>query len=142
MAHDNASHTEKPNLAEIERLVAETLTANGYRLSRKESQEWPVHFEVDTDRIDGTTELFFGPIIGQAGGGFELPFLLVRAETRRGDLHLTDGTSAAEAASKLISRVQEVLVDLLASAHRHDPNVGAGLLPVDGRPGVGPTRAN
>lgn len=135
MAPPNTSSSENLNFTEVERLVAESLAATGYTIARRESQEWAANFSLNSPNIDGSTEVFFGPAVRISQGGFDLPYLIVREETRRGEVHLPTGSGPDSAASALLNRLHETLVDLLQTVHRHDPQVGRGLLPVSDAPG-------
>lgn len=126
---------ENLDFTEVARLVAESLTATGYTIARRESQEWAVNFSLNSPNIDGSTEVFFGPAVRISQGGFDLPYLIVREETRRGEVHLPTGSGPESAASALLNRLHETLVDLLQTVHRHDTHVGRGLLPVSDAPG-------
>ncbi len=130
MVPSTPSASENLNFEEVERLVAESLVATGYTLTRMESQEWAVNYSLNSANIDGSTEIFFGPAVRISQGGFDMPYLIVREETRRGEVHLPTGSGPNSAASALLNRLHETLVDLLQTVHRHDPHVGVGLLPV------------
>jgi len=128
-AHNHSR--ESLDFATIGTLVADSLTATGYHVMPMECQEWSVQYSLDSENIDGSAAVFFGPALHRTPDEVEVPYLIVGKETRRGEVHLPQSADEPAVASALLNRFHETIMELFQTPHTHDPHVGVGLLPVD-----------